>query len=175
MYEGKKVLFVLPHEIVKEHIIKILSENEYEVYTLNDQRKLESLVNRYPDSILYINIDGTLTEAEWKKYIRNLIDTHPGLQVGIISGRITDMDMVNSYIMDVGIGCGFIHLRQGVKDCSENMLKVLEANEAKGRRKFLRYKCGMQENITLNFSAFNKQIRGNIMGLKLCRTILRFR
>jgi len=165
VYEGKKVFFVLPHEIVREHIIKILSENEYEVYIINDQRKLETLVHRYPDSILYINIDGTLTESEWKTTIGKLISQNAGLQVGILSGRITDPEMVNSYILDVGISCGFIQLRQGVKDCSAHMIKVLEANEAKGRRKYLRLKCELNGQTTLNFNHYASHYKGSILDI----------
>ncbi|MDC7222673.1 MAG: PilZ domain-containing protein [Spirochaetales bacterium] len=142
-----------------------MSENEYEVYVLNDQRKLDSLMNRFPDSIVYVNVDGTLTENEWKNYLKTLLSQHPGLQVGVLSGRITDMNMVNSYIMDVGINCGVIQLRQGVKECADNMLKVLEANEAKGRRKYLRYQCGYNDRITLNFPHVNNQYRGHIIDI----------
>ncbi|MDC7220875.1 MAG: PilZ domain-containing protein [Spirochaetales bacterium] len=165
MYEGKKVFFVLPHEIVREHIIEILSENEYEVYILNNQEKVDSLVNRFPDSILYVNIDGTLSETEWKSYLKGLLDRHGDLQIGVLSGRLSDPNMINSYIMDVGINCGVIQLRQGVKECSQNMLKVLEANEAKGRRKYLRYQCGYNDNITLNFALLTSQQRGHIMDI----------
>ena len=165
MYEGKKVFFLLPHEIVREHIIKILSESEYEVYIINDQRKLDSLVNKYPDSIIYVNIDGTLSENEWKTYLKNLIEKYPGLQIGILSGRISDKEMISSYVMEVGINCGVIQLRQGVKECAHNMLKVLEANEARGRRKFLRFSCGYSENISLNFEQYNSKYKGNILDI----------
>lgn len=173
MFEGKKVFFVLPHEIVREHIIQILSDNEYEVYTLTDQNKLDAIVNKFPDSIIYVNIDGTLTENEWKAYLKTLITAHPGLQVGVLSSRVSDMALVNSYIMDVGITCGMILLRQGVKESSDNMLKVLEVNEARGRRKYLRYPCGYNEHITLNLSLYGKQRVGNILdissvGLSCC-------
>ncbi|MBN2625269.1 MAG: PilZ domain-containing protein [Spirochaetales bacterium] len=174
MFEGKKVFFILPHEIVREHIVSILSENEYEVYIINDQRKLDTLVQRYPDSILYINIDGTLTEIEWKRYIKSLKDQVPDLQVGILSGRITDQDVVNSYIMDLGVNCGFIQLRQGVKDCANHMLKVLEANEAKGRRKYLRYSCIHNDQITLNFSYMAQQYLGSILDVSSVGLSCRF-
>jgi hypothetical protein len=165
VYDGRKVFFVLPHEIVREHIIEILSENEYEVYILNDHQKLDSLINRFPDSIIYVNVDGSLSEKEWKLYLKDLLDRHKGLQVGVLSGRISDIDMINSYIMDVGINCGVIQLRQGLKECSDNMLKVLKVNEAKGRRKFLRYQCGINKNIVLNVQYVDNHHRANILDI----------
>jgi hypothetical protein len=162
VYEGKKVFFVIPHEIVREHLVTILSENEYEVYIINDLRVIDTLVNRFPDSIMYINVDGSLTEYEWKEKIRTLIEKYPGLQVGVLSGRISDQTRVNSYIMDAGVSAGVIQLRQGIKECSTIMLRVLEACEARGRRKYLRYKCDSEKKIKLNFDWFGTMKIGSI-------------
>lgn len=165
MYEGKKVFFILPPELVKEHIIKILSDNEYEVYVINDQRVIEKLASRFPDSIMYINIDGTLREEEWKEKIRGLTNTYADLRVGVLSGRISDVNMANSFIMESGVTAGVIRLRQGLKESSDTMLKVLEVNEARGRRKYLRYKCPESDSISLNFSWFNKIVKGHIIDI----------
>jgi hypothetical protein len=108
-------------------------------------------------------VDVSLNESEWKKEIKSLLDKQPELLVGILSGRISDTALVNSYIMDAGVMAGVILLRQGVKECSNTMLKVLEANEARGRRKYLRYTCSRE--ITLNFSWDTNQIIGNIVDI----------
>jgi hypothetical protein len=66
--------------------------------------------------------------------------------------------------MDVGLPCGFIVLKIGAAKTAAILLKTLEANEARGRRKFIRVTCPPG---TGEFTApmGDSLLRGNVLDL----------
>jgi len=156
---GRKIVFVYPPEIVKEHLLEILSDREYEVYTLKDHHNIDAVLLKYPGTIFYLNIDAVLDDQEWQKLISRLIESYPGLQLGVLSQKITDQKTVGHYLMNLGVSCGFIQLKQGLQAASEMMIKLLEASEARGRRKYLRFKCSSEDQ-----AVFNLKLNGALSG-----------
>ena len=67
---GKKVFFLYPHSVIQNEMVIELIRNEYEIYLLFDHMKTVRLLEKYNDSILFINIDEGLMENEWEKYIK---------------------------------------------------------------------------------------------------------
>ncbi|MFW5801497.1 MAG: hypothetical protein ACOCVC_05665, partial [Spirochaeta sp.] len=52
-----------------------------------------------------------------------------------------DPERSKRFIADLGIECGFITLKLGIKQSAAILLKSLALNEAKGRRKYVRATC----------------------------------
>ena len=162
---GKKIVFVHPPELVKQHIMEILSENEYEAYILKNHEKVSFIANSYPETLFFINLDAGLSESEWEVFILKVKKDISALQLGLLSFNISSPDQIQHYILDVGVSCGFIQLKQGAKVAEEMMLKILHANEAKGRRKYIRYICRESDHVSLNMKIGDAAIQGSIQDI----------
>jgi hypothetical protein len=136
---GKKVFFLNPPSVIKDKMIKMIFNKEYEVYPLYDHRKTAELLKQFNEAILFVNIDDMLPEPGWEKYIRDLmanVETKD-VQIGIVSYN-EDKTLAEKYLLDVGVQCGYIRLKLGLNESMRIILKVLEANEARGRRRYVR-------------------------------------
>jgi len=164
--DGKKIFFLYPQSVIRDELISSLLINEYEVYFLNDHIKATRIFKRFKNSICFINIDDGLKETEWEQYIKSLkINKETAeVQIGILSYN-NDPELMQKYLMDLGVGCGFIQLKIGVKQSTDIILKVLEANEAKGRRKFVRANCEKDQRVVMNFGYKESSYEGSIIDI----------
>ena len=172
---SKKVFFLYPQSVIQDELITFLLKNEFEVYFLDDHEKAIRLFRKYKDAICFINIDDGLKEDEWEKYIIGLRSNPEtsGVQVGILSYN-NDPSLMQKYLMDIGVQCGFVQLKLGVKQSSDIILKVLEVNEAKGRRKFVRVNCENDPKVLLNFSHNEFSYKGQIIDISSVGIACRF-
>lgn len=151
---GKKVFFLHPHSVIKDELLARVIAAEYEVYTLKDRERALNILKRFPESIMFINIDAGMKEPEWEKYVRH-IQNDPHLnstRLGILSYN-NDKELMQKYLFEIGIPCGFIQLKLGLEQSTKIILTALRANEAKGRRKFVRVNCERDGKATLNFKS----------------------
>ena len=66
--------------------------------------------------------------------------------------------------MDLGVSAGFVKLSLGLNESTQTILKVLDANEAKGRRQYLRVHC--RENTgTFNIGFEGRHWQGTLVEL----------
>jgi hypothetical protein len=139
--EGKKVFFLYPHSVIQDDLVDELIMQGFEIYILRDHRRARKLIERFPGSIMFINIDERLEEAEWEAYIQEILD-NPEIRtkLGIVSYN-TDRDLMEKYLMKMMVPCGYVQLKQGVKESTLIIRNALLANEAKGRRKSFRAVC----------------------------------
>jgi hypothetical protein len=138
---GRQVFFLYPPSVVQDELIWEVVRHEYEVYLLKDHRRARALLAKYPDSILFVNIDAELKEPQWEAYIRGIVgsDRYADVRVGILSYNSNEA-LARKYLMDVGVSAGFIKLSLGLQESIDIILRALEANEARGRRKYVRAK-----------------------------------
>jgi len=139
---GRKVFFLYPPSVVKDELVARLLEQEYEVYMLKDVGMADRLLARYPSSIVFVNIDAVKSESEWETWIRaKIANLAPsGLGIGILTYNQDD-ELQKKYLMDIGIQCGFVRLKLGLEESARILISTLQANEAKGRRKYVRANC----------------------------------
>ncbi|MDR1597159.1 MAG: PilZ domain-containing protein, partial [Treponema sp.] len=149
--EGKKVFFLYPHSVIQDALVDELIMQGFEIYMLRDHKRARKLIERFPGSIMFINIDERLEEAEWEAYIQEILD-NPQIQtkLGILSYN-TDRELMEKYLMKMMVPCGYIQLKQGVKESTLIIHNALLANEAKGRRKSFRAACEDNSG-TMNFN-----------------------
>ena len=163
---GKKIFLLHPHSVIKDDMLDILMMAGYETYTIFDETRAQKLLLKFPDSIMFINIDEGLKEKEWEAYILDILE-NPKLKdcrLGIMSYN-QDQDLMKKYLIDLGIPCGYIQLKLGVQESTNIMLGALEANEAKDRRKHIRADCRDDAGSTLNYKGETEVYHGNIMDI----------
>lgn len=158
-----KVFFLYPHSIIQTRLVKKIVENEYSAYVLNNHETVKPLLMRYTNSILFINIDSVLPEKDWEMYIRDLKETAElsGVRIGVLTSYSQD-DKAEKYLMQIMIECGFIKLKTGFEDSLRVILTVLEANEAKGKRKYVRVTADSKPTTYAEFKMDNQYYRAKI-------------
>ncbi|MBI9098394.1 MAG: PilZ domain-containing protein [Spirochaetaceae bacterium] len=139
---GKKVFFVNPHSVIENKLIQELINREYEVYLIKDHRKIESICEFFTDPVIFINIDEGLVESEWEILIRSLMEKESTRhsRIGIVTYNDNSL-LSRKYLMDIMVPCGYIKLKLGLNDSTEIIIKTLEANEVKGKRRYVRATC----------------------------------
>jgi hypothetical protein len=136
---GKKVFFLYPPPVLTE-VIETLADQEFEVYLARDHEKLRRFIASFPDAILFANIDTQLDDSAWLAYVSALRKEAPAVGVGILTLN-DNAALRGKYLMDLQVQCGFVVLNIGASKTADILTKTLEANEARGRRKFVRAPC----------------------------------
>ncbi|MDR0643675.1 MAG: PilZ domain-containing protein [Treponema sp.] len=177
---GKKIFFLYPQIIVYNEVITDLFMQEYETYAANDHLALRRILRRFPDSIVFVNIDEKLSEAKtawetwvesvmddettaWEVWIRGVMNDPATAQVsiGILSTANND-DIKRKYLTEIKITGGFIHVSTDVKKLISQITEVLKINNAQGRRKFIRFKVDDEKTTTVNIPVNEGFINGYI-------------
>lgn len=164
---GKKIFILHPHSVIHEEMLDLLIMAGYETYILRDEVRARKLLVKFPGSIMFVNIDEGLKEKEWEAYIREIQENPQtkGSRLGIMSYN-QDKVLMQKYLMDLAIPCGYIQLKLGIKESTKIILGALEANEARGRRKYIRADCEDDVTSTLNYKEKNTGIyHGNILDI----------
>lgn len=138
---GKKVFFLNPPPVIGD-VATALAEAEFEVYSTRDHTKLARYLRKDPGCLTFVNIDEGDNENVWRTWIQEIRkdEASKGAAFGIIT-MLDDEAKRSFYLMDMGIECGFIVVKIGASRTTEILLKMLDANEARGRRKFVRAAC----------------------------------
>jgi hypothetical protein len=172
---GKKIFILYPHSVIRDELLDILIMSGFESYVLHDHKRAQKLLVKFPDSIMFINIDEGMSETEWEAYIRGIQEdaSTKDCRLGILSYN-TDQRLMQKYLMDLAVPCGYIHLKLGAKESTKIMLSVLEANEARGRRKFIRAFCEEDVNATVNIKHSGGIYYGSILDISAAGIAARF-
>ena len=163
---GKKVFFLHPPSVIQEEMIHLLMATEYEVALLNDAKHALRVLAQYPDSILFVNIDEGMEEPEWDAYVRRIMaDTEKkDVRIGVVSYNASK-ELAEKYLLDIGAQCGFVTLKIGLKESFKIIVTALEANEARGRRKYVRAVCRPQDKATFNVKYQGDLLTGSIVDI----------
>lgn len=150
-FMAKRVLFLYPHSVIQQEMVRELVSYEYSVQLVNDHERLRAVVNNFEQPIIFVNIDEHLSNEEWKDYIQEMTEaTDNDAQIGVLTYN-DDSELASFYLMELMIPCGFIKLKLGLEQSRKIIHATLEANEANGRRKYLRLDCWNKSNTELNF------------------------
>ena len=164
--QGKKIFLLHPHSVIREEMLDLLIMAGYETYTILDEKRARKLLAKFPGSIMFINIDEGLKEKEWEAYIKG-IQNDPSTsesRLGIMSYN-QDRVLMQKYLMELAIPCGYIQLKLGLQESTRIILGALEANEARGRRKHIRAECEDDINAMVNFKGASGISHGKILDI----------
>ena len=173
--QGKKIFLLRPHSVIRDEMLDLLIMAGFETYTVLDEKKAQKLLTKFPDSIMFVNIDEGLKENEWEKYILG-IQMDPRTKesrLGIMSYN-QDKQLMQKYLMKMSVPCGYIQLKLGLQESTKIILSALEANEARGRRKCIRATCEDDLSATVNIKLDSKVIRGKILDISSSGIAARF-
>ncbi len=138
---GKKVFFLNPPGVLSD-VAATLGAHEFEVYLVHNHKNLARYLRKEPHALVFVNLDEGLGEPEWEAWIHGLQSNPETSSVGIgVVTMLGNPEISRKYLMDIGITCGFVTLKIGASKTADILLKTLEANEARGRRKFVRASC----------------------------------
>jgi hypothetical protein len=165
---GKKIFFLYPSAIVQNELIAELAQQEFEVYVIRDHKNLRRVLRRYPDSLVFINIDDGMSEKDWEVYIRGLIANleKPEASVGILSANATEA-LMRKYVNIVKVQCGFTPILSDIHKSTKMIFDILKAQDAKGRRKYIRATTENEPNTTINIPFNGGFITGTIKDISV--------
>jgi hypothetical protein len=172
---GRKVFFLYPHSVLNEDLLVQILSNEYEIYSLHDHHVAERIARAFPGSIFFLNIDEALKERQWALWIRGLL-TDPATvstRIGILTYN-PDPELARKYLMEIGIPCGFIQMKLGLAEGKSIILKMLAANEAKGRRRYVRARCSDGKKASFNLTVRGAHVTGDIVDISVAGMSVRF-
>ncbi len=165
---GKKTFFIYPPDCLKGELLSYIYKKEFEVHLVDNKVHIEALLETFKDTILFINIDKDLDKNSWLEYIQKLQQDHKKVVIAVFSKNNDDY-IRKSLLMDIGIKGGFIYLAEDNWKTVEVIIDVLEANEARGRRKSVRLdfdKNEVRENITVKiYTAKGYMVMGTIQSI----------
>jgi len=166
--ENRKIFFLNPDSVIQEELIDAVSQADYEAYLITDHLKATKLLARFPGSILFVNIDKRIRNLQWATYIKEFMSdpqTHT-VRIGVLSYN-ADPDLTRRYLIDLSVPCGFVHLKPGIVESTRFLIQVLEANDARGKRKFVRAVIPADTSVTFNVKNHNSFITGRISDISV--------
>jgi hypothetical protein len=174
-FDGKKIFILYPHSVIQDELLDILIMAGFEAYVIHDHKRAAKLLAKFPDSIMFINIDEGMSEPEWEAYVRGIQESPmtKNCRLGILSYN-TDQKLMEKYLMQLSVPCGYIQLKLGIKESTQIMLAALEANEARGRRKFIRISCEDEMAATVNFKGPAGPCHGKLLDISASGISARF-
>lgn len=176
---GRKCFFILPDpSLMPVSFLQEFFSMGFECYYIgNDgripvQKKIETILGLFKDTLIFINIDYELPDLQWDAYLNQLKNKNINLdQFGIIFLKrqsTVDIEAIQKqYISDFGLKCGFIQLEYQKKFNLELIARALHNNQAQGRRKAIRALCSSACTYKFNYGEKNQTFSGSLQDISL--------
>ncbi|MDR1863873.1 MAG: pilus assembly protein PilZ [Treponema sp.] len=160
---GRKIFFLYPSALIQNQIVSELVQQEFEVYTVKDHIKLRRVLKTYSDSIVFANINDGMGEAEWEAWIAGVMEKPEtaGVDIGVICSKDNE-DLHKKYLDRMNIRCGCTALKPDLNLAVKQILEILKAAGAKGRRKYIRAAADQRTTTTVNVPLNGTFINGTI-------------
>jgi len=165
--QGKKIFFLHPSAVVINRIIEELAQQEFEVYIAKDHHKIKRVLQKFPDSIVFIDInEGGVNENEWENWVRTVSGALPDVSIGVIS-NIKKEDLIKKYVDVLKVKCGYTVLKSDLNLSIIQILEHLKNADAKGRRKYIRATIESPAVAMINFNHNSNFVNGNIKDISV--------
>jgi len=164
---GKKIFFLFPTVVVENKIITELIQQEYEVYVAKNKDTIRRVLREYKDSMVFVDINERLKESEWETWItavRDAPDTKT-TSIGIVTAN-DDEKIKQKYLSTIKVN-SYTVLKFDLDKAIIHLLEILQAADAKGRRKFIRATTTKESNVTLNLSVNGSFKNGHIKDISV--------
>ena len=165
---GKKVFFLYPSALTQNQIISELAQEEFEVYTIKNESKIRQILSKYPESILFANINEGLKESAWVELIQSIqknSDTG-SVDIGIIASS-NDDTVRRKYTELLKVRCGYTVIKSDLHAVTKQLVTILNAMNAKGRRKYIRMVTGKESTTTVNLPMNGTFVNGVIRDISV--------
>ena len=167
-FTGKKIFFVHPSVFTQNELVFELAQQEHEVYIARDEVKLKKVLIKYPDSIVFASIDETLSSGKWEEWIRSVMGNEEtkGIKIGVLSNTNNEESRL-LYSKTLKIPFGFIPIKLEKSRVIKTMSDILNAADAKGRRKYIRADTRGETMTTVNVPNNNGFVTGDIRDISV--------
>ncbi|MCK9169797.1 MAG: hypothetical protein M0P01_05230 [Treponema sp.] len=174
---ARKTFFIMPDQtLFPENYLEEYLIHGYETYFIeNDkacsiEKKVDIIRRVFQDSILFFNIDASVSGIEWPQFIAYLQKLYgDSILLGVVYAKRQTLEerlaLEKYYLYDIGIKCGCVQLEYRKKTNFGIVEKTLYANQGMGRRKYVRALC--DNNSGLTFLQNGKQYTGIIYDISL--------
>jgi hypothetical protein len=163
---GRKIFFLNPLPPIQNIVIAELIQREYETYIVNDRFVLKRLLKDSPGSIVFIDIDQIIGEKEWESWIREVMTASEleDIRLGILTSNRNDV-LQNKYTNMLHLPCGYTMIHRDLNITTAQIVNILNANEAKGRRKYLRTSTENEAQTMVNFPVGGQFVSGSVQDI----------
>ncbi len=162
--KGRKTFFIAPDKgLFPENFLEDYLTQGFECYFIESDifipvaAKVDIILSIFKDSILFFNIDSALPDLTWEQLIVSARNKYPQAMFGVLyTKRQSDIEkksLERKYLYEMGLQCGCIQLEYQKTNNYGLISKILQANQAQGRRQNVRAVCG--GNCTVKFSSEN--------------------
>ena len=162
-YFGRKIFFLHPSALIQNQIVTELSQEEFEVYCTKDETRLRQGLSKFPESIIFANLNEGMKESAWEAWIQGVLgnSAHHGFDVGVIS-TIDDENLKHKYLKQLKVRCGYTVIKSDLSAVIKQLMNILETVNAKGRRKYIRALTENEANTTVNLPINGTFVNGAI-------------
>lgn len=163
---GRKIFFINPNLSFETNIIERLRLMEYEVYVIDDYRKAKPLLRKNPDSICFCIIENQLTLKGWHNFIKSFEneEVFASLDMGLLIHSIEE-DKKTDFLKGLQYDAGLIKLHQDDETLFHEIVKAVDAKNAKGMRKYVRASCINESQADLLWLKDNKMFKLKIIDI----------
>jgi hypothetical protein len=165
---ARKIFFLHPNAVIQNRIVSELAQQEYEVYTTKNKDTLRRLLKKYPDSVVFVDINEGMPEKDWEAWITGVIedDEIKGVSIGIVTSNDDDA-IKHKYLTSVKVRCGYTVLKFDLEKAISHIFEILQEINARGRRKYLRTTLDKDSNTTLNLPYHGDFVNGQIKDISV--------
>ena len=165
---GKKIFFLYPTAVVQNRIIVELAQQEYETYIAKDKDTLRRVLKKYPDSIVFVDINEGQPEKEWDAWVSGVMNAPEtrDIAIGIVTANDDEL-IKRKYLILLKVPCGYTVLKFDLDKAITHIIDILQGANAKGRRKYLRAITGSEANATLNLPLNGMFVNGHIKDISV--------
>jgi hypothetical protein len=160
---GRKIFFLNPSPPVQNKVVDELVQREYEAYVVRDRTILRRILKDFPGSIIFVDIDQAIAEKDWEGWIRETAKAEDlkDIRIGILTGNRSDL-LQNKYANMLKLPGGYTMLHHDLSITIAQVINILNANEAKGRRKYLRAAMDKDGQAVVNFPVDGRFLSGAV-------------
>jgi hypothetical protein len=160
----KKVFFLNISPFFQNEIGSELIHQEFEIYFTNEYTNLKRVLKKYPESIVFVNLDSLLPEKEWETWIRRtLADSATAtIKFGVLADIYNDQ-IEKKYTEILKLPCGYTVVSKSEPQKTFRLLNsILVTMQARGRRKYVRAASENETQMTINIPYDGFYLKGVI-------------
>jgi hypothetical protein len=161
---GKKVFFLNTPPFFQNEIGIELIHLEFEIYYTNAHTNLKRALKKYPESIVFVNLDALLSEKEWETWIRRILadPSTASAEFGVLADMYSEQ-LEKKYTEILKLPCKYtVVSKADPQRTLKRLNNLLLAVEARGRRKYVRAASENNAQMTVNIPHYNFFIKGVI-------------
>jgi len=165
---GKKIFFLYPSALVQNQVVAELAQEEFEVYVIKDENKIRHALENYPGSIFFASINEAMKESAWVELIQGIQKKSEttSVNIGIIASS-NDETTKRKYLELLTLQCGYTVIKSDASAATKQLITILNAANAKGRRKYIRMIINNEANAVVNLPLNGTFINGSLKDISV--------